>query len=135
MKRSDNYNFVIVNAKRLVAGPWYIESSLNVAVIGKYTAQLIEYLVSRGMVLSTVHLIGHSLGSHMAANVGAHLKSGNITRLTGKRLYYPIAIILTKFVHVQARAKKLGRKTIVNARYTVHMTYGTIIYNLYRVSH
>lgn len=88
MKRNDNYNFVIVNAKRLVAGPWYIESSLNVVVIGKYTAELIEYLVSRGLDLSKVHLIGHSLGAHMAANVGAHLKSGNISRLTGKRFRY-----------------------------------------------
>lgn len=67
-----------------MAGPWYITSSRNLLPIGQYTALLIDYLVSKGLDLSKVHLIGHSLGAHMAATTGSNVKSGRIPRITGK---------------------------------------------------
>lgn len=66
-----------------MAGPWYITAVANCVAVGKYTAALVEYLVAKGLPLSKVHLIGHSLGAHMAGNTASNIKVGRITRLTG----------------------------------------------------
>lgn len=86
MQKEENYNVILVDAKRLVAGPWYLTALQNTLPIGRYTARLIEYLVSKGVNLSNIHLIGHSLGAHMAGNTGSSLKIGKIRRITGKFL-------------------------------------------------
>lgn len=52
-------------------------------VVGEYTAQLIDYLVSRGMYLPSLHLIGLSLGAQMAGVCGASVRSGRVFRITG----------------------------------------------------
>lgn len=83
MQRKEEYNVILVNAKLLVAGPWYITSVANCVAIGKYVALFVDYLVSKGLPLSNIHLIGHSLGAHMAGNTASNIKTGRITRLTG----------------------------------------------------
>ncbi|RZB40340.1 inactive pancreatic lipase-related protein 1, partial [Asbolus verrucosus] len=77
------YNIILLNAPRLEAGPWYLTASKNTQIVGEYTAKLIDYLVSRGMYLPSLHLIGLSLGAQMAGVCGQSVKSGRISRITG----------------------------------------------------
>lgn len=53
-------------------------------VVGEYTAKFIDYLVSRGLYLPSLHLMGLSLGAQMAGVCGQSVKSGRIQRITGK---------------------------------------------------
>ncbi|XP_063912178.1 inactive pancreatic lipase-related protein 1-like isoform X2 [Zophobas morio] len=77
------YNIILLNAPRLEAGPWYYTAARNTEIVGQYTAKLIDYLVSRGMYLPSLHLIGLSLGAQMAGVCGANVKSGRVFRITG----------------------------------------------------
>lgn len=77
------HNVIILNAQRLEAGPWYLTAASNTRVVGEYTANFIDWLVSRGLRLETLHLIGLSLGAQMAGVTGSSVKSGRITRITG----------------------------------------------------
>lgn len=98
MQRPEEYNIILVSAKLLVGGPWYLTAVANCVAIGKYTAQFVEYLVSRGLPLPKVHLIGHSLGAHMAGNTASNVKVGRITRITGiitnSKSLYPFIVVV-----------------------------------------
>ncbi|KAJ8920952.1 hypothetical protein NQ315_015745 [Exocentrus adspersus] len=76
-------NVILVNNERLLAGPYYLTSSLNVEPIGKYSAQFVDFLVEQGLKLSDLHIIGMSLGAHIAGLTGKNLKSGKAPRVTG----------------------------------------------------
>ncbi|CAG9824110.1 unnamed protein product [Phaedon cochleariae] len=78
-----DHNIILVNAPRLEAGPWYLTASKNTMVVGQYTARLIDYLVSRGLHLPSLHLTGLSLGAQMAGVCGQSVRSGRIQRITG----------------------------------------------------
>ncbi|XP_018570037.1 lipase member H-like [Anoplophora glabripennis] len=77
------YNVILVNIERLLAGPFYVTSALNVKPIGKYTAGFVDYLVKKGLDLNNLHIIGMSLGAHIAGYVGKNLESGRPPRITG----------------------------------------------------
>lgn len=77
------HNVILLNAARLEAGPWYLTAATNTRVVGEYTAKFIDYLVSRGLRLEALHLIGLSLGAQMAGVAGANVKSGRVARITG----------------------------------------------------
>ncbi|XP_050501031.1 pancreatic lipase-related protein 3-like, partial [Diabrotica virgifera virgifera] len=82
LQRKD-YNVLFVNAPRLEAGPWYLTAAQNTMVVGQYAAQFIDYLVSRGLYLPSLHLTGLSLGAQMAGVCGQSVQSGRIQRITG----------------------------------------------------
>lgn len=77
------YNIILLHALRLEAGPWYFTAARNTRVVGEYTARFIDYLVSRGLYLPSLHLIGLSLGAQMAGVTGANVRSGRVVRITG----------------------------------------------------
>ncbi|XP_049883180.1 uncharacterized protein LOC126378812 isoform X2 [Pectinophora gossypiella] len=76
-------NVIMVDASSLEAGPWYFTAAENTWFIGKFAAQFIDYLVSRGLDLKNTHLVGHSLGAQSAGVAGGALKSGRVSRITG----------------------------------------------------
>lgn len=82
------HNVILVNAMRLEAGPWYLTASTNTRVVGEYTARFIDYLVSRGLRLDSLHLIGLSLGAQMAGVTGSNVRSGRVARITGNFILY-----------------------------------------------
>lgn len=52
--------------------------------VGGIIARLIEELVKQYLVyLDDIHVIGHSLGAHVAGASGAAVKTGKIGRITG----------------------------------------------------
>ncbi|KAI4455784.1 lipase [Holotrichia oblita] len=77
------HNIILLNAQRMEAGPWYLTAARNTRVVGEYSAKFIDYLVSKGLHLPSLHLIGLSLGAQMAGVTGQNVKSGRISRITG----------------------------------------------------
>ncbi|XP_071953375.1 pancreatic lipase-related protein 2-like [Antedon mediterranea] len=77
-----NYNVIIVDwAKGSQVG--YIKATGNTRIVGAEIALLIKKLQSiSGILPDSVHLIGHSLGAHIAGYAGETLK-GTIGRITG----------------------------------------------------
>ncbi|KAL0267600.1 UNVERIFIED_CONTAM: hypothetical protein PYX00_009827 [Menopon gallinae] len=82
MKRG-GHNFILVDSKRLSAGPWYPAAVTNTYFVGRYAALFIDYLFLQGMPLKNIHLVGMSIGAHAAGVAGHFLKSGRLPRITG----------------------------------------------------
>ena len=62
--------------------PNYVRAAANARLVGKQVAMLISGLNEKlGLPLQNVHLIGFSLGAHVAGFAGAELK--NVSRITG----------------------------------------------------
>lgn len=89
-------NVILVDARYLFAGPWYITSSANVQVVGEYTAKFIDYLVDNGLKLADLHLVGMSLGGQTVGVIGSNLKSGKARRVTGWTLIFNYWLIFCK---------------------------------------
>lgn len=62
--------------------PNYVKASANTRLVGKQLSLLLRGLVEKnGLSLVNTHLIGFSLGAHIAGFAGADL--GNLSRITG----------------------------------------------------
>lgn len=61
--------------------PNYVRAAANARLVGKQLAMLIQGLQKMGLSLHNIHLIGFSLGAHVAGFAGAELK--NLSRITG----------------------------------------------------
>ena len=64
--------------------PWYFMVARRTQIIGRYVAKLLDHLISLGANPEDIHLIGHSLGAHVAGYVGANLRAGKLGRITGR---------------------------------------------------
>ncbi|XP_072399474.1 lipase member H-like [Diabrotica undecimpunctata] len=78
-----DFNIILVNNERLLAGIDYITAVLNCKPIGKFSAKFIDFLVVQGLQLSSLHLIGMSLGAQIAGLTNKTMKSGKPARVTG----------------------------------------------------
>ncbi|PNF28635.1 hypothetical protein B7P43_G08705 [Cryptotermes secundus] len=99
------YNVILVDWHELSAMPWYIAAVRNCQVVGLYLAKFLDYLDSRGIPLSNVHIIGFSLGAEVAGYTGQNLrddKDPKLPRITGLDPAYP----LFKYVHTGLRLSK-----------------------------
>ncbi|KAK3913320.1 Inactive pancreatic lipase-related protein 1 [Frankliniella fusca] len=76
-------NVVSVDWSPLSAVPWYPAARYNVDVVGARLAALLDWLATRGALPDQVHVVGHSLGAHVAAVAGANLRSGKLSRISG----------------------------------------------------
>ena len=74
----------------------YNQAAANCRLVGVQIAHLIEVLHSEvGLAYSSVHIIGYSLGAHVAGYAGRSLrKRGHqIARITGKHYFYSKIIL------------------------------------------
>lgn len=77
-------NIISVDYMGLAKDPCYITAVINVPLIGKCSAQLVEALVTkRGIPLENFHVLGFSLGAQVAGAVGSHMEIGQLERITG----------------------------------------------------
>ena len=68
----------------LAAVPNYGNAAANTRVVGAHIAELIDFLVAQmGARLEDFHIIGHSLGGHVAGFAGKSTTSGKVDRITG----------------------------------------------------
>ena len=71
------------------SGAPYTQATANTRVVGAAVAKLIKQLVAAGANLAKIHLIGHSLGAHIAGYAGERLsQAGGVGRITGNSLVY-----------------------------------------------
>ncbi|KAF9822559.1 hypothetical protein SFRURICE_010674, partial [Spodoptera frugiperda] len=63
----------------------------NVLVVGEFVGKSVYKLVKRGLPVQNLHLVGHSLGSHICGYIGRYLKARgfNVPRLTALDPAYP----------------------------------------------
>lgn len=76
-----SYNVILVDWNPLSALPWYSAAVKNCQVVGKYLAEFLDYLDSRGILLSNVHVVGFSLGAEVAGFAGQNLRYGKAPRM------------------------------------------------------
>lgn len=68
----------------IAANKNYMLPVLMTSKIGSRLAGVLDNLVKLGLTVpKDVHLIGHSLGAHIAGTCGSSFKSGKIGRITG----------------------------------------------------
>ncbi|KAK4872645.1 hypothetical protein RN001_014674 [Aquatica leii] len=61
----------------------YFTAMRGAQIAGAYLGAFINYLVEEGVDLENIHVIGHSLGAHVAAMGADKIKAGKIHRITG----------------------------------------------------
>ncbi|XP_075980166.1 pancreatic lipase-related protein 2 [Anticarsia gemmatalis] len=86
-----NYNFIAVDWSRLIVFPWYITAVRNTRYMGRRLAGFIQFLDSVGVPVSTLHVVGFSLGAEAAGFAGKRLRSQGLVlgRITGLDPAYP----------------------------------------------
>lgn len=82
LERQD-MNLIIVDWNRGAANVNYIKAKENTLKVGENLTSLVKLMQSNGVSLSSIHLIGVSLGAHIAGFIGANFNSsiGRITAL------------------------------------------------------
>lgn len=79
--KRDNYNFIYVDWSKAGSKEFYV-SAANVKPIGSFIA---DFIISAKLQLDKVHIIGHSLGSHVAGFIGKRISDrtgSKIARIT-----------------------------------------------------
>lgn len=79
----NNFNVFVVDWGKGSMTPNYPGARGRVGYVGQVTAQFIDFLNTRGMSFSSVVVIGHSLGSHVAGFTGKQVKRGKIAAIVG----------------------------------------------------
>lgn len=82
--RAENVNIIAVDWYPL-SQLFYLLARSAVSPIGYYTASFVDFLVlDVGVTSNSIHVVGHSLGAHIAGVVGENVTFGNLSRITGK---------------------------------------------------
>lgn len=77
-----NVTVVAVQWARLARGPWYDEAAGNTLVVAQHLVNFLLKMEQQGLDFERVHVIGFSLGAHIAGFTGAFLQ-GRLGRITG----------------------------------------------------
>lgn len=79
----EEVNVILVDWSKIAGGIDYINIAKRTVDVGSCVARFLEFLVEKGADLDDFHLIGHSLGAHVAGFAGAALRNGTVARITG----------------------------------------------------
>ncbi|KAL7305389.1 hypothetical protein TKK_0002132 [Trichogramma kaykai] len=80
--KSGNYNVVIVDWS-VGSTKDYLTSTRLTRTVAEYAAKFLEFLVAEGVCrMDKIHILGHSLGAHIAGLIGYQLQ-GQLGRITG----------------------------------------------------
>ncbi|EFX79066.1 yolk-protein-like protein [Daphnia pulex] len=78
-----DFNVITVDWRSLAEYPNYARAALSTTPVGIYVAKFLDFLISQGTSSSLLHVIGYSLGAHVAGSVGNCLRLGRLPRITG----------------------------------------------------
>jgi len=81
-------NFIAVDWETMANNANYYASAADTLPVGNLTGQFIDFLISQGVTYSQLHVIGFSLGAHVAGNSGM-ATTGTLPRITGLDPAYP----------------------------------------------
>ncbi|XP_066246354.1 pancreatic triacylglycerol lipase-like [Euwallacea similis] len=100
-------NVVLVDWKLGARGPHYTSAAANTELVGRELGILLVTMVESGLNPKNIHLIGFSLGAHVAGTASETLKQKNhlIGRITGLDAASP----LFRRNHFREKNKKLDR--------------------------
>lgn len=92
---SNLFLYLAVNWEEIASNINYPIPARETREVGRYLAELIDYLCQeRGADPRRFHLIGHSLGAHIAGFAGSFIRSGRIGRISGKLTLFSSTFIL-----------------------------------------
>lgn len=98
LMKKEKMNVIVVDWETRAGCVLYLDAVPNTPVVGRQLANLVKELHSQFRFNSTkVHVIGHSLGAHVAGFAGAFLRMRNHTRLgriTGKNSHTPFNTLI-----------------------------------------
>jgi len=75
-------NVILVDWSKGAKGPNYFQAAANTRVVGAHIASLVLVAEQMGASPSSSHVIGHSLGAHIAGSAGRKL-NGRLGRISG----------------------------------------------------
>lgn len=81
-----DWNIISIDWGRLESWANYPGAAEMTRHVGRHAATLVLLLTQAGMDLSSIHLIGHSLGAHVVGFIGKEVQSmglGKVSRITG----------------------------------------------------
>lgn len=106
-----NCNVILVDWQNGARGPQYPIAAANTEVVGRVVGFLLLDLVNRGLKTKNIHLIGFSLGAHVAGTASEVLKKRHhlIQRITGLDAASP----LFRSDHLREKYKKLDKEDAV----------------------
>ncbi|XP_065572806.1 phospholipase A1 member A-like isoform X2 [Artemia franciscana] len=71
---ADHCNLIHVDWEKSAMAPLYNTAAANSKEVGYELSKLVHFLVSNGANLSTVHIVGFSMGAHVAGFAAKHFK-------------------------------------------------------------
>lgn len=93
---------LVVDWEKGATLPNYVQAAANARLVGRQVAQAIRGLMRLGARPKDFHLVGFSLGAHVAGFAGSEL--ANISRitgtLTGKGLYGPLGPTSRRIIRI-----------------------------------
>lgn len=79
-----DYNIFIVDWSKLAAKPWYVSAKRNTHPVAHHVAKFIDHMsITSGMKSRNVHIVGFSLGAHVAGLAADNVKCGRVKQVTG----------------------------------------------------
>lgn len=81
---TQDVNILVVDWSKY-ADSLYSIARYAVVPVGQYLAVVLDWLEEEaGVSVSSIHIIGHSLGAHIAGAVGEHITGGTVSRISGE---------------------------------------------------
>nr|CAH0106147.1 unnamed protein product [Daphnia galeata] len=78
-----DFNVITVDWSSLAEYPNYARAAVSTTPVGIYVANFLDFLISQGTSPSLFHVIGYSLGAHVAGSAGNSIRLGRLPRITG----------------------------------------------------
>lgn len=80
---AQDVNVITVDWSTLAAFPRYARAAKSTEQVGVLIAEFLDFLIEEGTPVEAFHVIGFSLGAHVAGSVGSSLRRGRLPRITG----------------------------------------------------
>ncbi|KAG5874453.1 hypothetical protein JTB14_011322 [Gonioctena quinquepunctata] len=61
----------------------YLSAVRGARIAGFFLGKFLNWLVQMGVTLDDIHLVGHSMGAHVAGMGAGYMESGRVARITG----------------------------------------------------
>lgn len=97
-----NYNVFAVDWSILCPGPCYPTAVYNTRHVGKCMAQLVNRIRESGA--DDIHIVGFSLGAHVANYLANNLRPYKLPRISGKRHTKLVRSFFFKFITFRIRS-------------------------------